>query len=134
MQSTSLSGTLYQDAISNRFTDLYTIYEGVQTNTKGAVSKDHTDVREGHEDIPALISPGDVGNARMKRQETMSATQTTEMEYRYVLLLGAWPDISHQDEGEGNSDGVKWSVISIDIDQTRAFTKLLVERLRPGNI
>jgi hypothetical protein len=134
VNSTALTGDLYEDAISNRFTDTFTIYQGVTANTKGSVTKTHVNARAGHTSIPALISPGDVGNARMKRQEMMTSMQTTEMEYHYVLLLGAWPLISLEDEGEGNGDGVRWAIVAIDIDQTKAFTKLLVERMQPGNL
>lgn len=134
MRATPLGGTSLLGALAVRFTDLATVYAGVKTNTKGDVTVTHAAVRTGHEDIPAVVSPGNVGNARMKREETMSSSVTTEMEYDYVLLSGAWPLIDLQDEMEFNSDGVRWSVVAIDIDQTQTFTKVYCERLSPGNI
>ena len=134
MNSTPLTGLPYQIALEDRFTDLLTVYEGVKVHNKGDESETHATARVGHTDIPAIIAPGDVGNARMKRQEMMSSSLTTEMEYRYVQLLGPWPLISLEDEVEGNSDGIRWTIVAVDVDQTQAFTKLLIERLQPGNI
>lgn len=134
IQATPLAGSSLLGALAGRFTDLATIYEAVETNTKGDVTMTHATARAGHEDIPAIVSPGNVGNARMKREEMMSSAVTTEMQYDYVLLSGSWPLIDLQDEVEFNSDGVRWAVVAIDIDQTKTFTKLYCQRLDPGNI
>ena len=111
------------------------IVEGaIEANVKGDVTTTHVVARAGHEDIPAIVAPGNVGNTRMKREEMMASAVTTEMEYDYVLLSGAWPLIDLQDEIEFNGDGVRWSVVAVDIDQTKTFTKLYCQRLNPGNI
>lgn len=134
LRATPLGGSALLGALAVRFTDTATIYEGTEANTKGDVTTTHASVRAGHKDIPAVVSPGNVGNARMKREETMSSAVTTEMEYDYVLLSGAWPLIDLQDEIEFNDDGMRWAIVAIDIDQTQTFTKLYCERLSPGNI
>jgi hypothetical protein len=134
MHATPIGGSPLLGALAVRFTDTATVYAGVETSTKGDVAVTHAVIRTGHKDIPAVVSPGNVGNARMKREETMSSAVTTEMEYDYVLLSGSWPLIDLQDEMEFNDDGVRWSVVAIDIDQTGTFTKVYCERLTPGNI
>jgi hypothetical protein len=70
----------------------------------------------------------------MKRQETMSSTVTTQMEYNYVMLLGAWPLIELEDTALFSTDGEKWAIIAIDIEQTSTFTKMMCEKMKPGNI
>ena len=134
IQATPLAGPSLLGALAGRFTDLATVYAAVETNTKGDVATTHLVARAGHEDIPAIVSPGNVGNARMKREEMMSSAVTTEMEYDYVLLSGSWPLIDLQDEVEFNGSGLRWAIVAIDIDQTGTFTKLYCERMNPGNI
>lgn len=134
IQATPIAGPPLLGALAGRFTDLATVYEYAEVSTKGDVTVSHANVRAGHADIPAIVSPGNVGNARMKREETMASSVTTEMEYDYVLLSGSWPLIDLQDELEFNGDGVRWSIVAIDIDQTGTFTKVYCERLIPGNI
>lgn len=134
LQATPLAGSPLLGALAGRFTDLATVYTATESNTKGDVVTTHTDFRAKHEDIPAIVSPGNVGNARMKREEMMSSAVTTEMQYDYVLLSGAWPLIELKDEIELNEDGRRWSVVAVDIDQTKTLTKLYCQRLLPGNI
>jgi len=134
MHATPIGGTALLGALAVRFTDRATIYAAVETNTKGDVAISHSSVRAGHSDIPAIAAPGNVGNARMKREEMMSSAITTESEYRYVKLAGAWPLIDRQDELELNSEGIRWAIVAIDIDQTSTFTQLYCERMSPGNI
>lgn len=134
MHATPLGGAALLGALAVRFTDKVTVYEGTETNTKGDVIQAHASIRAGHKDIPAVVSPGNVGNARMKREEMMASAATTEQEYIYVQLSGAWPLIDLQDEIEANGDGKRWAVVAIDIDQTQTFTKVYCERLNPGNI
>ena len=134
IQATPIAGAFLQNAMQGRFTDLVTIYTGVETVTKGDVAKTHSAVRAGHGDIPAIIAPGNVGNMRMKRQETMSSSGTTQMEYNYVMLLGAWPLIDLGDVALFSTDNEKWSIVAIDIDQTESFTKMMCEKMSPGNI
>jgi hypothetical protein len=134
IQATPIAGAFLQEAMQGQFNDLVTIYTGSETVTKGDVAKTHSVIRPGHEDIPAIIAPGNVGNARMKRQETMSSTVTTQMEYNYVMLLGAWPLIELEDTALFSTDGEKWAIIAIDIEQTSTFTKMMCEKMKPGNI
>ena len=134
LRATPLAGSSLLEAIAGRFTDLATVYQYVETNAKGDVTTTHANPRAGHSDIPAIVSPGNVGNARMKREETMASAVTTEMEYDYVLLSGAWPLIDLQDEIEFNSDGRRWAIVAIDLDQTGTFTKIYCEFMSPGNI
>jgi hypothetical protein len=134
IQATPIAGIPLLGALAGRFTDLATVYAAVEANVKGDVTTTHAVVRAGHEDIPAIVAPGNVGNTRMKREEMMASAVTTEMEYDYVLLSGAWPLIDLQDEIEFNSDGLRWAIVAIDIDQTQTFTKLYCERMNPGNI
>jgi len=132
--ATPLGGTALLGALAVRFTDMVSIYVGTETVTKGDVTQAHASVRAGHSNIPAVVSPGNVGNARMKREEMMSSAVTTEMEYIYVQLSGAWPLIELQDDLLVVSTGLHWAIVAIDIDQTQTFTKLYCERLIPGNI
>lgn len=134
IHATPLAGSPLLGALAVRFTDLVTIYAGTETNTKGDVTKAHATARAGHSNIPAIAAPGNVGNARMKREEMMASAVTTEMEYIYVKLAGAWPLIDREDEAEVNSNGLRWAVVAIDIDQTGTFTQLYCERMTPGNI
>ena len=134
MHATPIGGSALLGALAVRFTDLVTIYQGVETSTKGDVATTHVNVRAGHSAIPAIVAPGNVGNARMKREEMMASTVTTEMEYVYVQLSGAWPLIDLQDELLVVSTGIRWAIVAIDIDQTQTFTKLYCERMNPGNI
>lgn len=134
LRATPLAGSPLLGALAGSFTDFATVYEGVETNTKGDVTMTHATERAGHADIPAIAVPGNVGNARMKREEMMASAATTEMRYDYALLSGAWPLIDLQDEIEFNDDGVRWSLVAIDIDQTKTFTKLYCQRLDPGNV
>ncbi len=134
LRATPLGGPPLLEALAVRFTDLVTIYTGAETVTKGDVTQAHASARAGHSNIPAIVSPGNVGNARMKREETMAAAVTTEMEYIYVQLSGAWPLIDLQDDMLVVSTGLHWAIVAIDIDQTQTFTKLYCERMAPGNI
>lgn len=134
IHATPLAGSPLLGALAVRFTDLVTIYTGTETNTKGDATQTHATARAGHSNIPAIVAPGNVGNARMKREEMMASAVTTEMEYVYVQLSGAWPLIDLQDELEANSDGKRWAIVAHDVDQTQTFTKLYCERLSPGNI
>ena len=134
LRATPIGGSPLLEALAVRFTDLVTIYTGTETVTKGDVVQAHPTARAGHSNIPAVVSPGNVGNARMKREETMAAAVTTEMEYIYVQLSGAWPLIDLQDDLLVVSTGLHWALVAIDIDQTQTFTKLYCERMAPGNV
>jgi hypothetical protein len=134
MHATPIGGAPLLEALAGRFTDLVTIYTGTETITKGDVVQAHASARAGHSNIPAIVSPGNVGNARMKREEMMASGVTTEMEYIYVQLSGAWPLIDLQDSLLVVSTGLYWSIVAHDVDQTQTFTKLYCERLAPGNV
>ena len=73
MRATPSGGTALLGALADRFTDAVTIYTGVETVTKGDVSQAHATARAGHSNIPALVSPGNVGNALPVLPETTTS-------------------------------------------------------------
>lgn len=82
-------------------------------------------------ELPGLVAGGDV-SIRMKKQELRTTQAVYEMEYRRVLLNGAYPTIKHTDHAL--LYGREWSLVSITIDYTSTFTELLCESLEPGAI
>ena len=85
---------------------------------------------EDHIALPAVVAPGDV-YAKMKRQESLSERGTTEMEYRRVMLAGAYPLIQLTYRLLIDDESEEWEIVAINIDQTETFTQMLIQRLDP---
>jgi len=85
----------------------------------------------GHCELDALVAGGDV-SVRMKKQEFRTGSVAHEMEYRRVLIIGAYSQIDHADRVRiADRD---WAIVSLVIDLTNTFTELLCESLEPGNL
>jgi hypothetical protein len=127
----AIGGARFRTAFSTYFTDLVTIREPTATvNDCNEPVETFSDL-EGHVDLRAVVMPGDI-YAKMKRQETLSTQGTTEFEYRRVMLDGYYPliQLTHHVETEN----FEWDIVAIDIDTTKTFTQLLVERVNPGTV
>jgi hypothetical protein len=126
-----IGGARFRTAFTTYFTDLVTIRSPATTaNDCNEPVQTFADLA-GHVDLHAVVMPGDI-YAKMKRQETMTTQGSTEYEYRRIMLDGYYPLILLTHHAE--TENFEWDIVAIDIDTTRTFTQLLVERVSPGAI